>query len=312
MRWIKRLLKLTLFLTLLALPGYYFLVLHTPSPQPNAYRIDMTEVRALANAIPGNKAADIRVEKVAEFVFAEAMVMVGEPWKGTPIPVYSYQINLPGQSIIVDTAVPSMDGMPDAFVGGFDPLAYQRMNVAMTLADKIVITHEHFDHIAGIAAHPNLAKILPSVHLTDEQINHPDRMAPTELPSELFRDYQPLKYDGMVAIAPGVVLIKAAGHTPGSQMVYIQRQDGKEILLLGDVAWQMRNIEHVRERPLFMTAMIKEDRQAVINQFHALNQLMQQEPQLHIVPGHDLGPVNALVEQGLLRRGFVVTSGPAP
>ena len=56
-----------------------------------------------------------------------------------------------------------------------------------------------------------------------------------------------------------------------------------------------------------MTALIKEDRSSVINQFQALNQLMQQEPALHLVPGHQLEPIAMLVEKGLMRRGFRLT-----
>ena len=37
-------------------------------------------------------------------------------------------------------------------------------------------------------------------------------------------------------------VLKWLGYTPGSQMVYVKRADGREILFLGDVAWQMSNI----------------------------------------------------------------------
>ena len=36
-----------------------------------------------------------------------------------------------------------------------------------------------------------------------------------------------------LSIAPGIVLKRAAGHTPGSQMVFVKMEDGRELLFLG-------------------------------------------------------------------------------
>jgi glyoxylase-like metal-dependent hydrolase (beta-lactamase superfamily II) len=300
----RRLFKTLLVLVIIAIAGYYPLVLHSPEPAKTPYVIDIAKIRELSTRLPGPLPYEIRVEKVAELEFAEAMVMAGEPWQGTPIPIYSYKLVVPGSSIIVDSAVSSTDGVPGFMVTSFDPVAYERMNKAMEGASQIVITHEHFDHIAGILDHPNLKQILPAVQLTKEQLKHTDRMLPASLPEDVFDDYQALEYEGLHALAPGVVLIEAPGHTPGSQMVYVRLSDGREVLLLGDVAWQNRNIEAVKERPLFMTAMIRENRRQVIEQFQALHELAKQAPEIKQVPGHDGAVVKHLVETGYLNQGF--------
>ena len=101
------------------------------------------------------------------------------------------------------------------------------------------------------------------------------------------------------------MLIKAAGHTPGSQMVYVQTADGTEVLLIGDVAWHFRNIELQRERARLVTMfLIKEDRTAVFGQLAALKRLHETQPAVHIVPGHDGQVIDALVAAGVLKRGF--------
>ncbi len=301
----KKFLSFALLALLLLAAAYYPLVVHSPQPSNEAaYTLDLNKLRRLAGSLPGDRANQIRLEKVAELEFAEAMVMAGEPWRGTPIPIYSYQLIFADRSIIVDTALASTQGVPGFMVKSFDAAAHARMNQAMTRAAQIFITHEHFDHIDGIAAHPRLAEILPAVRLTREQIGHPERMKPSVLPADVFANYHPLDYEEMLAVAPGVVLIKAPGHTPGSQMVYVQLQNGHEVLLLGDVSWQYRNIAAVRERPLFMTALIKENRKQVINQFQALHALAQREPALHLVPGHDQEVVNRLLATGVLQTGF--------
>ena len=63
-------------------------------------------------------------------------------------------------------------------LGSFDADAYARMQAALTHASQIVITHEHMDHIGGLAAHPQIESILPALRLTREQIADPSRSLP--------------------------------------------------------------------------------------------------------------------------------------
>ena len=53
-------------------------------------------------------------------------------------------------------------------------------------------------------------------------------------------------YEKYLPVAPGIVLIKAAGHTPGSQMVYIALESGRELLLIGDTTWHMDGVRQMR------------------------------------------------------------------
>jgi glyoxylase-like metal-dependent hydrolase (beta-lactamase superfamily II) len=298
-KWLKRLLVIAVILA----GAYYVLVMHSPS-SGSAYTLDISKVRTLANSIPGDKPAEVRYEHIMDFQFAEAMVTAGDPWKWTPIPVYSWQLVYPDKTIIVDTAMNREIAKPDALVPMYSDISYQRMQNAMEKASLIVLTHEHMDHIGGLAAHPHLAALLPALKLTDEQLNNPKGMEPSELPASVFKGYSPIHYNDMMALAPGVVLIKSPGHTPGSQMVYVQRADGRELILMGDVSWHMRNIDLVRERPLFMTLIVHENRDQVLGEFKALHDLQQAEPKLKLVPGHDGVVVKALTADGLVTQGF--------
>lgn len=56
---------------------------------------------------------------------------------------------------------------------------------------------------------------------------------------------------------------------------------------MGDVAWQMRNIETVREKARLVAWLAGEDRNKVREELAGLNQLHAADPELHMMPGHD-------------------------
>src|SRR3569623_1311543 len=110
-KWLKGLLITEVVLG----AAYYGLVLHSPS-EGSAYTLDIAKVRELANAMPGDKPAEVRYEHIMDFQFAEAMVTAGAPWKWTPIPVYSWQLVYPDHTLIVDTAMNREIAKPEALV----------------------------------------------------------------------------------------------------------------------------------------------------------------------------------------------------
>jgi glyoxylase-like metal-dependent hydrolase (beta-lactamase superfamily II) len=300
--WLRRTLIALAVLLVLAGGAYYWLMVESHMPGDAAYTLDLARVRALA-ALPGDKPGAIEVEQVGVFTFPATGVVAGDGWDGVPLPVYSYRLVYPHDSIIIDTAL--RKEMGGSQLTSFDPEAYARMQTAVSQAAQIVITHEHMDHIGGLAANADLAAVLRKTHLTPQQLAHPELSLPAKFPEHALDGYQPLVYDQYHALAPGVVLIRAPGHTPGSQMVYVQTANGAELLFIGDVAWHFRNIELQRERARLMTWLfLKEDRTAVFGELAALKRLHETQPDVHIVPGHDGPVIDALVAAGILKRRF--------
>jgi glyoxylase-like metal-dependent hydrolase (beta-lactamase superfamily II) len=301
--WLRRTLITLAVLLAIAGAAYYWLFVESHMPGDASFALDIDQVRAVSAAVPGDKPTTMEVERIGLFTFPAAGIVAGDGFDERLLPVYSYRLTYPDGSIIVDTAL-------DQVVGGsrftnFDKQAYDRMQAAMSAAKQIVITHEHMDHIGGLTAHGDLATVLPKARLTGAQLSDPEKSLPARFPSGALDGYQPLEYEQYHAIAPGVVLIKSAGHTPGSQMVYVQTASGAELLLIGDVAWHFRNIELQRERARLMTMVfLKEDRTAVFGQLAALKRLHDAHPNVHIVPGHDGPVIDALVAAGVLKSGF--------
>lgn len=285
---------------------YYWLIVESHLPSSGSYTIDMAQVRALAETLPGEPPGEIRVETVGTITFPRTAVVAGDGWEETSLPVSAFQLVYPDKTVLVDATFDEATAIAgDAPVSGYDNAAYQRVVSAMNKAALIVITHEHWDHAAGLLAQPNLEQLLAVTKLNKEQVEHADRLVPSVFPEALRARYSPVSYENYLAVARGVVLIRAAGHTPGSQIVYVRRADGKEYLFIGDVAWHKRNIDLVRERARLVTWwFLREDRDAVMLQLAELNRLQRENPALLIMPGHDPAELQRSLNEGFMLSGF--------
>jgi glyoxylase-like metal-dependent hydrolase (beta-lactamase superfamily II) len=290
---------LTLFV--LGVVGYYWLFVDSHMPA-GSYRVDLSEVRKLSDTIAGDKPIEVRVERVTSFRFPMTAAVAGAGWNEVEVPVYAYQIAYADRTVVIDAGVSGNEAGADPH---FDRQAHDRMLAAMRTASAVVVTHEHPDHIGGLVAHPNLSEVLVNTRLTQEQVDHPEKMFGLSFPEGALASYRPLSYDRYHALAPGIVLIKSPGHTPGSQMVFVKTAGGREYLFLGDVAWRFESVERLAARARLVSMFfLGEDRDAVLLQLAELKRLKDSNPELVMVAGHDIDQMSRLLKSGTIVQGF--------
>ena len=112
-------------------------------------------------------------------------------------------------------------------------------------------------------------------------------------------------YQQYYPIAPGMVLIRAPGHSPDSQMIYLRLQSGREILHSVDSAWVTDNIREVKGKA---APWVKEDVPAVIGQLRWLNRLAAAERSVTILVTHDDELFDRLTSDGTLGAALMTSA----
>jgi glyoxylase-like metal-dependent hydrolase (beta-lactamase superfamily II) len=146
--------------------------------------------------------------------------------------------------------------------------------LADELASKTILTR---DQVRTLMTNPQM----PEIRLTPEASTR----------------YNVVDYQKYLPFGPGVVLIKAPGHTPGSQMIYVQLDSGREYLLIGDTAWHMDGVRNVLGKD---APWIQEDENALTAQLSWLNGLSRTEKNLFIIASHDDEQRVDLIKRGIL------------
>ena len=287
--------------------GYFFALDLSPVHDQSSYRFDLAEIRQLAHSGTGNLPTRINGLGIASAKFPHVFVVAGKGWGGQPILMESFQVVFPDSSLVIDSALDKAS-IDEFFAGSpFFPDRYDAMQRAMTQATAILFTHEHPDHVGGVAKSPAFSAIANKTVLTQEQF---DSLHNPELnfPQDRLSAVTPLNYDRIHLFAPGVVLLKAPGHSPGSQIIYVALQDGQEFLFVGDIGWSLENFLIPRGRPWAVSYFfLHEDRAAVAQQLRALHELAISPPEtLHLVVAHDQAQFQAYVNRGWVHDGFQV------
>jgi len=280
----------------------------TKAQSPNFTDTLLDQVRAAARAVPGDLPRSLRYLKFAGFKTPLSGAVEGTEADTVEGAYTVFQVRYASRWIMVDAGV-DREVETDTTVTIYQD-RYQRVQYALRGANLIAVTHEHHDHVAGVIHTQARDSIAPKTILTRAQVQTLLQPVPERIPigsSPLIhltkRDagrYLIIDYEQFYPIAPGIVLIKAPGHTPGSQMVYVLLGSGQELLLVGDIAWFMAGIERRLQKPRAASREMGEDRSALQVQLNWLSGLTKRQ-HIVLVTCHDDAWLRSLVRKGILK-----------
>jgi len=266
------------------------------------WSVDLAEIRHAAGLVPGPRPVRLHVRKFAESRRTKNFSVRGAPADPSVQARTAFQVVFPDSYVMVDAG---MDRDVHRFFGRgadepYDDAAAAEVQRAVNGARLIVVTHEHGDHVAGVVRGATAAKLAAKTVLTRTQVDvlrTRPQMPEIRLTAAAARRFIVVDYDRLLPVAPGIVLVKAAGHTPGSQLVYVALESGREYLLIGDTAWHMDGVRLVRGKD---APWVTEDEAAVLAQLRWLHDLARTAPQLQIVASHDEEQHTELARRGML------------
>jgi glyoxylase-like metal-dependent hydrolase (beta-lactamase superfamily II) len=305
MRVVRILLIVVLILFGLGVGAARYLLGREAVPEKSDYSLDLAEMRRLAGD-PAAFPVKVNHEQVAEASLPEGAVFAGKSLTEMhPMTHGAYQVVYSdGTFVLIDSAFDEAMLHVMNPKAAFSSEAWSAIQRALAQASHIAITHEHADHIGGVARFAEPDKLVGRLTLTQEQLASERWMKEAKVPESLLKSVTPLRYDRYHPLAPGVVLVKAPGHTPGSQMVFVRLAGGKELLFLGDVAWHMDQIRELWYRPRLVTQFfLGENREQVLAEFRTLHDLSAREP-IVLIASHDVDERKQLIADGTLGEHF--------
>ena len=150
--------------------------------------------------------------------------------EGEVMPVCVHVIHHPEGRVLVDTG---MTDLHPAVVAAFDPRLYPLSEQDFDAAgiDIVVNTHLHADHCGG--NHLFVGRPIYVQRRELEDARDEDDYTIREWVDA--RDLQYVPVDGELELLPGVRLVPAPGHTPGSQIVVVET-GARPTVICGDAA----------------------------------------------------------------------------
>jgi N-acyl homoserine lactone hydrolase len=152
--------------------------------------------------------------------------------EGGRMPVYAHVIDHPDARVLVDTGIKELHPA----VADMDPRLrpWHQQDVDPAGIDLVVNTHLHFDHCGGNHLLTGRPIYVQRRELDDARSQ--DDYTIREWVDAPQARYVPI--DGEFELLPGVRLVPAPGHTPGTQVVVVESADagGRPVVIAGDVA----------------------------------------------------------------------------
>ncbi|MFV8250032.1 MBL fold metallo-hydrolase [Bdellovibrio bacteriovorus] len=172
-------------------------------------------------------------------------------------------------------------------------------------ADRIILSHAHFDHSSGLIDFPAVP-----VEVLQEELDFlkTKNASPAIFPS-LFNEQivwqtytlENKSYEGYAKSRDifgdgSLILVGMPGHSPGSVGLFINLASGKRAFLVGDTVWNSDGVTKGLPKFWISSKFADNKPDEVMTRILELQALQKKYPDLLIVPSHDAKAVGAFEE----------------
>ncbi len=259
----------------------------------------LNRARTALTMVPGSSPLEVRFQEFIEMSAPLSVYVADAGDELVPMVIGVFQIRFPDGWIMVDAGADR-----EVLYEEFSHENYAIIGEALADANMTVLTHAHDDHAGSLVRGPLAETASKRALLTVEQLDYlvaGSNNPMVQVSREHADQFRAVSYDEVLPIAPGVVLIKAPGHTPGSQIVFVELESGEEILLAGDIVWHKTGLDRGAQKGTG-SANLGEDREALIPQLRWLKEV--RDSGVHVVISHDQRALAAQIEDGVLKQGL--------
>jgi len=158
----------------------------------------------------------------------------------------------------------------------------------------VILTHAHWDHVSGLDDLGGVPVLVDAAEkgFIDAKTHNTELLNSFNNINYKQYDFEGGPYLGFpnshdVWGDGSVVIVPAAGHTPGSVIVFVNLPSGTRYALLGDLVWQTEGIELPAQKPWLLRRLIGEDDSQVLKNIAIMRSIGKKYTQIHLVPAHD-------------------------
>jgi glyoxylase-like metal-dependent hydrolase (beta-lactamase superfamily II) len=209
-----------------------------------------------------------------------------------------------GRILLVDAGMPRDDaaafGAPLEWAAGASPLTplgsvAEQLGDAASRVSGVVFTHLHTDHVAGArelcAGRPGPIAV-PMTRAQAENSNYTTRPGRAIVDETACLAVRALGPDAVQPVPgfPGVALIAAGGHTPGSQIVLAEVGTGdalRRYAFVGDIVNHIDGIRLDRPKPLLYRTLVVPEDEARLGELRRLLAVLEREHAYVLLVPHD-------------------------
>ena len=186
------------------------------------------------------------------------------------------------------------------WLGGAEPIAFhasaaERLGDAVARVRGLAFTHLHTDHTSGVAelcqARSEPLRLFQT-RLQAERVNHTTRPGRAQLEAAGCLETELLEGAALMAVPgfPGLAVVAAGGHTPGSQIFVAHVRDGRELrtwVFTGDVVNHLDGVRLDLPKPRLYSLLVVPESTARLQRLRVWLRELAQTYGARILVSHD-------------------------